>query len=340
MSSNEYQEETVLSGSGSTGSSAKRSEMTITCPHCQREHTIDMAKIPQNAHRARCKICDSRFELSDAVQTQEAFKPVEATVPHASKKTRSIGVALTKGGVGKTTTSVNLAAGLAHAGYKVLIVDTDTQDQVRYMLGAKPKAGLSELLSGDLPAEEAVHKARENLWLLSGGRSLAGVKRMIDRKDFGGEQTLSEAFKTLEKSYDFVIVDTSPGWDSLTVNVLFYVREVLIPVSLEIMTLHGLVEFFRNVAAIKKYREELAIRYLVPTFLDMRVKKKATKFMDKLEQHYAKYLCPPIRYNNILSQTPMYGKTIYEYAPGSKGAKDYQELIRNITGNERLFAQK
>jgi chromosome partitioning protein len=340
MNSTNQKMESDLAENGPTVTAAQKSNMIITCPNCKREHSIDFSKIPQNVHTARCKICDSKFEISEALQAKHSLKPVQAKSAEPAKKTRSIGVSITKGGVGKTTTAVNIAAGLAHAGYKVLIVDTDTQDQVSYMLGAKPEAGLSEFLTGELPVEKATHKVRENLWLLSGGRSLAGVKRMIDRKDFGGEQTFAEAFKPLEKDYDYIIVDTSPGWDSLTVNVLFYVKEILIPVSLEIMTLHGLVEFFRNVAAIKKYRKELSVGYLVPTFLDMRVKNKATKFMEKLENHYSKYLCSPIRYNNTLSQTPMYGKTIFEYAPGSKGAKDYQQLIRNITGNQKLFEQQ
>lgn len=106
--------------------------------------------------------------------------------PEADSGVRRIGVCLSKGGVGKTTTAVNLAAGCALAGYKVLLVDTDTQGQSAYMLGVKPPGGLAELLTQELIQEETLFKARENLWLLAGGKSLAGVKRLINRKDFGG----------------------------------------------------------------------------------------------------------------------------------------------------------
>ena len=81
------------------------------------------------------------------------------------------------------TIAVNLSAGLALSGFKVLLVDTDTQGQDGYMLGIKPAAGLSEYLIGEVKLEEAVVKARDNLWVLAGGKSLAGVKRMIDRKE-------------------------------------------------------------------------------------------------------------------------------------------------------------
>ena len=79
--------------------------------------------------------------------------------------------------------------------------------------------------------------------MLSGGRSLAGLKRLITQKDFGGEQTLVEALQPIEGIYDYVVMDTAPGWDALTVNVLFYAEDILAPVSLEVMTLQGLMEF-------------------------------------------------------------------------------------------------
>ncbi len=308
--------------------------MVITCPNCKKEHKINIDNIPVNVKKAKCKACGNCFDLPESILKNNEDSDNGKKI----KGTRKIGISLTKGGVGKTTTAVNLAAGLAHANYKVLLVDTDTQGQVSYMLGVNPKGGLTELLTEELSPEEVVYKARERLWLIAGGRSLAGVKRIIDRKDFAGEYTLNEVLSQFNDQYDFVIVDTSPGWDALTVNVFFFVQEILIPVSLEVMTMQGLVEFFKNVAAIKKYRKELKVKYIVPTFLDMRVKKKANIFMENLDKNYQQYMCEPIRYNNVLSQTPMYGKTIFEYAPGSRGAIDYKNLVKKITNNSSLFA--
>ena len=106
---------------------------------------------------------------------------------------RKIAIALSKGGVGKTTTAVNLAAGIAMSGSSVLLIDVDTQGQVTRALGEKADGGLSEYVQGSLELNEALTPARENLWLLAGGRSIAGLKREITRKDYGGEQTLTEA---------------------------------------------------------------------------------------------------------------------------------------------------
>ena len=247
---------------------------------------------------------------------------------------RKIAVSLSKGGVGKTTTAVNLSAGLARAGYKVLLVDTDTQGQTSRALGIKSQAGLAELILGEVKPEEAIVEARERLYLLAGGRSLAGIKRAIDRKDFGGEKTLSEGLDPIDDQYDFIILDTSPGWDSLTVNVLFYTDEILAPVSMEILTLTGLLDFQQSIEAIQKYREGLKIRYILPTFFDKRVK-KSEEILQQLQAFYTDKLCDPIRYSVRLSEAPGFGQNIYEYAPASAGAQDYQSLVERITKDGR-----
>jgi chromosome partitioning protein len=242
---------------------------------------------------------------------------------------RKIAVALSKGGVGKTTTAVNLAAGLARADQRVLLLDMDTQGQVAKALGLQPSAGLAEVVMDALQPEQAILEAREGIWLLAGGRSLAGLKRVIARKDFGGERTLAEALGPLEGRYDFVLVDTAPAWDTLTVNALFYADEVLIPVSLEVMALQGLIEFVRSLGSVQKYHQALVLRYILPTFMDRRVK-KSEEILSQLQSYYAEVVCQPIRYNVRLSEAPGYGRTIFEYAPRSSGAQDYWTLSERI----------
>lgn len=246
---------------------------------------------------------------------------------------RKIAVTLSKGGVGKTTTSVNLAAGLALAGRRVLVVDMDTQGQVAKMLGVQPAASMAEVVAGDAAIDDALLPARDNLWLLPGGASLAGLKRVIARKDFGGERTVDEALAPLDGRFDYVILDTAPGWDTLTINALFYADEVLAPVALEVMALQGLIEFTRKLEAIQQYNEGVALRYILPTFMDRRVRKSG-EILGQLERYFDERLCPPIRYNVRLSEAPGYGQTIYEYARRSPGAEDYRSLTERIIDDE------
>ncbi len=246
---------------------------------------------------------------------------------------RKIAVALSKGGVGKTTTAVNLAAGLAEAGKQVLVIDLDSQGQASRMLGVDADAGLAEVVSGDIAPSDAVVAARPNLDILAGGIGLAGLKRLIARKDFGGERTVAEALASLDGEYEYVVMDTAPGWDTLTVNALFYAREVLAPVALEVMALQGLLDFTRNLASIQRYQEDLNFRYILPTFMDRRVR-KSEEILSQLTTHFDNQLCIPVRYNVRLSEAPGYGQTIFEYAPNSYGAQDYLALTERIIADE------
>ncbi len=308
--------------------------------------TASSQSIPPRKEVTRRPEPDARPAARPASRPAQPSAPAESVAPDPDIKprpkpvsrieTRSIGVILSKGGVGKTTTSVNLSAGLALAGYKVLLVDTDTQGQSSYMLGVKPEVGLAELVTKEMDAQSVVFKARENLWLLAGGRSLAGVKRFIDRKDFGGELTLTEALQPIESLFDFVIVDSSPGWDPITVNVLFYVKEILVPVSLEVMSLQGLSEFTKSLTTIQKYRKRVGITYILPTFLDDKIASRED-ILVKLKGLYKGQICQPIRFDPSLSEAPAYGQTIFEYDSGCSGVADYKALVRRLTDGSALL---
>lgn len=246
---------------------------------------------------------------------------------------RKIAIGLSKGGVGKSSTATHLSHALALAGKKVLLVDTDTQGQCASFLGVRPGAGLAELVLEEVSPEEALIEARKNLWLLSGGRSLAGVKRVIARQEVGGEQTIKEALEPLD-GFDFAILDTSPGWDALSISALFYCQEVLSPVSLEVASLLGLMEFAKSLEGIQKYHKKLSLRYILPTFRDGRVR-KSDEILGQLQSHFGEKVCEPISYSVRLSECVGYGQTAFEYAPGSSGASDYLKLAERIKKDGR-----
>ena len=152
---------------------------------------------------------------------------------------------------------------------------------------------------------------------------------LITRKEFGAERTLSEALAPLDDQYDFVILDSAPGWDALSVNVLFYAREVLSPVSLEVMTLQGLSDFAQNLASIQRYHPELAAALRRPHVFRS-AREEVRRDFHAAASVLSAQVCSPIRYNVRLSEAPGYGQTIYEYAPASIGAEDYTALVERI----------
>lgn len=242
---------------------------------------------------------------------------------------RKICISLSKGGVAKSTSAVSIAHGLAMAGKRTLLIDSDDQGQDSYLLGVNPKHGLADVLNEEVAPMEAAHEARPNLFILAGGKALSGVKRSIGRKDFGAEKVLSEALSSIESKFDFVLIDTAPSWDTLTINALFYCTEILVPVSLEALSLNSLAEFTKRLEDVRKHNPNIKHRYLLPTFSDGRVK-KTKEILAILEKYYKPILCDPVRYCSRISEASGFGQTIFEYAPRSTGAIDYKSTVKKV----------
>jgi chromosome partitioning protein len=243
---------------------------------------------------------------------------------------------MAKGGVGKTTTAVNLAHNLALQGQRVLLVDCDTQDQAANFLGVKPTYGLYEFITGRddrgqrITKNEAILSARENLWLLAGGI------RLVELKHWLGEQPREQRHALLSSSLipkdnrlDFLIFDCPPGWDILSVNILMATHEVLCPVALQAPALEGLKTFFGYLMSAQKLNSQLSLKYILPTLFDRRTR-QCHDIYNKLKRLFSKQICHPIRYNVRLSEAPAVGKTIFEFDPRATGASDYQKLTRRL----------
>jgi len=249
---------------------------------------------------------------------------------------RKIAVAMAKGGVGKTTTAVNLAHGLALKGANVVLIDCDTQAQASGFLGVRPKYGLFEFLTGQdkngvrVDKSEALYPARENLWLIAGGMLLVELKNRLGEQPVDRRHgLLAEALIPRGGSVDYLIFDCSPGWDVLSVNILMAADEVMCPVALQGPSLEGLKTFFTYLLSAQKLNPNLRLKYVVPTMFDRRTRHSGA-VLALLEKYFSRQLCDPIGYNTSLSEAAMGGQTIFEYRPNSVGAEGYEKLIRRI----------
>ncbi|WP_281432206.1 ParA family protein [Desulfatitalea alkaliphila] len=249
---------------------------------------------------------------------------------------RKIAIAMAKGGVGKTTTAVNLAHDLALQGHRVLLVDCDTQGQVARFLGVTPPYGLYEFITGrdaqgnTVSKREAVHPARDNLWILDGGIKLVELKYWL------GEQPRENRHALLRKALvpkgdalDYLIFDCAPGWDLLSVNILMAVDEVLCPVALQGPAIEGLKTFFQYLISAQKLNNPLGLKYILPTLFDRRTRQSYDLYK-KLKRLFTKQICHPIRLNVRLSEAPSAGQTIFEFDPRATGAQDYRKLTRRL----------
>jgi chromosome partitioning protein len=246
---------------------------------------------------------------------------------------RIIAVAMTKGGVGKTTTAINVAHGLALRGRRVLLVDTDTQGQCAKALGIRPDYTLAEVLTSQVNATEAALKARENLHLIASDFHLSGPVLGIARRQHDGHAVLGEALAVVAGRYDYVIVDVAPGFDPLAINVFAYVQELIGPVALEPAAMVGVLDFVRHLDRISRHNPELNFRYVLPTFLDTRSRQPA-EMLAQLRDHFGPSVCRPIRVNVQLAEAFGWHQTIFEYAPSSRGAADYSVLVDRIVADE------
>jgi chromosome partitioning protein len=238
---------------------------------------------------------------------------------------RKIAVVGFKGGIGKTTTCVNLGAGLARLGHHVLLVDTDTQANLSIALGlADFKLSLADLLNHKVDAEECILRARRNLDLLpSDMRLFKAQQRMV--LEMGREEIFADLFRNLN-GYDYQLLDCAPSVSLLTVNAISYVDEVYIPVSMEMLALAGMRQFMTYLRMVSRMLGHGAIiRLIIPTFYDPR-RRVSDKVLEALHRDFGSRVTHPIRIDTLLSEAPGAGKTIYEYARSSRGAEDYARL--------------
>jgi chromosome partitioning protein len=242
---------------------------------------------------------------------------------------RKIAIVGFKGGIGKTTTCVNLGAALALGKRRVLLIDTDTQANVSTSLGIRDfKHSLTEVLLRKVEAKECVIPARKNLDLLPGDLGLfRAQQRMV--VELARERIFTDVLGGLN-GYDYQLLDCAPSLSLLTVNAVSYVDEIFIPVSMEMLAIAGARDFMRYLRDITRIMGGgAAIRLIVPTFYDPR-RRVSAMVMETLYKEFGSRVTQPIRVDTKLSEAPGVGKTIFEYMPSGRGAEDYARLSQRV----------
>ena len=245
-----------------------------------------------------------------------------------------IAIANQKGGVGKTTTSVNLASALAVLEKKVLLIDADPQANATSGLGInvdEQKKGTYELLEHTATVEEAtVQTSVPHLDLIRSHIDLVAIEiELVDKNQ--REFMLKKALVNVIDNYDFILIDCAPSLGLITLNALTAANAVIIPIQCEYFALEGLGKLLNTIKSVQKiHNKELDIEGLLLTMYDARLR-LSNQVVEEVKKHFGTMVFKTIIQRNIrLSEAPSYGENIIEYDATSKGAKNYLSLAEEV----------
>ena len=275
-----------------------------------------------------------------------------ANVPHGTMKfsrkeelcvAKIVAIANQKGGVGKTTTAVNLSSCVAALGKRVLIVDLDPQGNTTTGYGIPKRSvekGTYEILIGEARASEAIRKTEYRTDVIGSNTRLAGASlEMIDLP--ARESRLRKALAEVQKDYDFIFIDCPPSLDLLTLNGLSACDSVLIPVQCEYYALEGLSELISTLKTIrKKYNPYLDIEGVVFTMFSLRYN-LTVQVVEQVQKYFgSKVYKTTIPRSIRISEAPSYGQPINFYEPKGKGSEAYMDLAIEFVKNNRSHEPK
>lgn len=249
---------------------------------------------------------------------------------------RIIAVANQKGGVGKTTTSVNLGAALAELGFRVLVVDLDPQGNATTGLGVDARnfeQSMYDVIMRDAPLEDCIEPtSTKNLFVAPATIDLAGAEIELVPA-FSRELKLKRAIQTVIADFDFVLIDCPPSLGLITVNGLAAADEVLVPIQCEYYALEGLSQLLRNVSLVAaNLNTGLEVSTIVLTMYDARTKLSDQVVAD-VREHFGPRVCRNVIPRTVrLSEAPSFGQPITVFDPTSRGAIAYRELAKEVSG--------
>jgi chromosome partitioning protein len=242
-------------------------------------------------------------------------------------------IANQKGGVGKTTTAVNVAACVAEAGFRTLIVDVDPQANATVGLGISrmQRPGLYELLTEESPAEQAlVASSIERLWVLPAGPGLAGANVELPRLD-GFELRLKRALSPIVERFDYIVLDCPPSLGPLTVSALVAAERVIVPVQTEYYALEGLAGLLETLALVQRQlNPRLTVTGMLLTMHDSRTR-LGRDVEREVREHFADLVFDTVIPRNVrVGEAPSYGLPVTHHDPHSAGAEAYFELAKEV----------
>ncbi len=275
-------------------------------------------------------------EVADIARRRLAL--AEETLP-LPKRTRIFTVANQKGGVGKTTTAVNLAAALAQSGARVLVIDLDPQGNASTALGVEHRSETSsvyDVIINDAPMKDVVQSSPEfpGLWCVPATIHLAGAEielvSLVAR-----EQRLRSALNAylaeLEEHFHYVFIDCPPSLGLLTINAFVAAREVLIPIQCEYYALEGLSQLLNNIKLIERHlNPKLTVSTILLTMYDGRTN-LANQVVDEVREHFPKQVLQTLIPRSVrISEAPSYGQSVITYDGNSPGSLSYREAAAEI----------
>jgi chromosome partitioning protein len=301
------------------------------------EPKADMAKKPKA--RKTTKAPDSASKDEPAMRTpsirDDATELLNGSKPAARELPRVIAVANQKGGVGKTTTTVNLGAALAEQDYRVLVVDLDPQANATTGLGVEARnfeLSMYDVIMRDQPLEDCVEPTSvKNLFVAPATIDLAGVEIELVPA-FSRELKLRRAIESVVDDFDFVLIDCPPSLGLITVNGLAAAHEVLVPIQCEYYALEGLSQLLRNVNLVStNLNETLEVTTIVLTMYDARTR-LSVDVANEVREHFSERVCRVVIPRTVrLSEAPSFGQPITVFDPASRGAVAYRELAKEVS---------